>query len=238
LCYEYLHKFDSALVFHQKAINVNKGWEAAYQNKLGTLLLKFPDTSEAHKFINEITSITDDKHMEDQIILDIYDGKYFDALTKAKKAKPDDFSYEGLRLVYLGNISLLLDDKPGAEKYYSDAVESLRLDLRNDSLDTRIHGLIGVALAGQGKKEAVKEGENALRIARKENDKLLETETILSLAEINTRLGNFNDAIENIEIVLKSPSLFSTNILQLDPVWKPLISRPEIKTLLAKYDSK
>lgn len=238
LCFEYLHKFDSALIFHQKAINVNHDWGAAYQNELGTLLLRYADTSEAHKFINEASANSGDKHVEDQITLDMYDGKYFDAFTKAKKSGPEDFSYKGSRSMYLGNISLLLNDKPGAEKYFSDALDLLKLDLKDDTLDTRVHGMIGLALAGQGKNEAVKEGENALRIARKENDKLLETETILCLAEIHTRLGNFKDAIKNIEIVLKSPSLFSTKLLQLDPVWKPLMSSPEIKTLIAKYDNK
>jgi hypothetical protein len=93
-------------------------------------------------------------------------------------------------------------------------------------------------MAGQGNKEAIREGEKAIEIARKQNNKILESEINLLQAEILTKLGMHNEATKYIESVLAGPSLFSINALKTDPLWKSLLSIPEIKALLAKYESK
>lgn len=238
LCFEYLHVFDSALIYHQKAIDVDEDWGASYQNKFGTLLLKYDNTAEAHNFLNEVITNSSDKHIENQIILDICDGNYFEAFNKVKKSKPEDYAYGYQRYMYLGNISLFLNDKPGAEKYFGNALDELKLMSQADTSNVSLHALIGVALAGQGKKEALSEGEKAAAIARKQNNKILETEINLYLAEICTKLDMPEDAINYIELVLATPSLFSTKVLKTDPVWKSLLSSPEINKVIAKYDSK
>ena len=61
---------------------------------------------------------------------------------------------------------------------------------------------------------------------------------ILNLAQIYTLLGLFDDAIPQIEYSLNNPSLFSTKMLQIDPVWKPLRDRREFKTIITKYDNR
>jgi tetratricopeptide (TPR) repeat protein len=238
LCYEYLHVYDSALIYHQKAIDVDKDWGASYQNKFGTLLLKYDNTAEAHNFLNQVNTNSTDKHIEDQIILDICDGNYFEALNKVKKTKPEDYAYGYQRYMYLGNISLFLNDKPGAEKYFGNAIDELKLMLKTDTSNASLIGLKAVALAGQGNKEAINEGERALGIARKQNNKILESEINLNLAEICTKLNMSSEAINYIESVLATPSLFSTKVLKTDPIWKSLLSAPEIKKVLAKYDIK
>jgi tetratricopeptide (TPR) repeat protein len=237
LCYQYLHKYDSALIYHQKAIDVDKDWGASYQNKFGTLLLKYDNTTEAHNFLNQVNANSSDQHLENNIILDMYDGKYFEAFNKAKKSKPEDFTYGYQRYMYLGNLSLLLHDKPGAEQYFSNAIDELNHMLQSDTSNASLIALKGVALAGKGNQEAIREGERAVAIARKQNNKILESEINLFLAEILTKLGMLKEAVKYIESVLAGPSLFSTNALKTDPIWKPLLSNPEIKTLIAKYDS-
>ncbi len=49
LSYAYLHKFDSALIYHQNAIDVLPSWAAPYENKIETILLKDGNTSKARK---------------------------------------------------------------------------------------------------------------------------------------------------------------------------------------------
>ncbi len=238
LFYEYLHMYDSALIYHQKAIDVDKEWGASYQNKFGTLLLKYDNTTEAHSFLNMVSKNSPEKYLENQIILDIFDGHYFEALNKTKKSKAEDYVPKGQRYIYLGNISLFMNDKPGAEKYFGTAIDELNLELQGDTSKASLYGLIGVALAGQGNKEAIREGEKALAIAVKQNDKLLETAINLNQAEIYTKLGMNKDAIKYLELVLANPSLFSTKMLKTDPVWKSLFPSEEINALIAKYDIK
>lgn len=44
LSYDYMHDYDSALNYHQKAIDVKPDWPAAYLNKIGSLCLKNGNT--------------------------------------------------------------------------------------------------------------------------------------------------------------------------------------------------
>lgn len=239
LSYEYLHNFDSALIYHQKAIDVNPDWGAAYMNKFGSLLLKYGNTLEARSLLNQIEKNSSEKHTEDQIILDMYDGRYLDALSKATYAKPEDFAFKGVQFMHMANASILLNDNSNADNYFSIAVEDFYHDMKDCTNDASLHSYLGLALAGKGNdKEAVKEGKKAVELARKDKNKILEREMILNLAELYTKLGMYKEAFDMIEDSLKNPSLFSVKMLKLDPAWKPLLNRPELKTIVAKYDNR
>ncbi len=233
LCYEYLHDFDAAIKYHQKAIDGNPGWEAAYLNLFRTLLLKNSKTTKARSVLEKLIKITKEEHIEYQITLDLYEGNYSDAFDKAIKALNCDFNFIGVRSLYLGNISTLLKKK--ADKYFDCALKELNLELNANPNNAEIHSLIGLALAGKGNKvAAVTEGERAVSIAATDNNKLLESEMNINLGEIYARLGMFEEAVDKIKDSLKNHSLFSIKSLQHEPVWKPLLATPEIVKIIEK----
>lgn len=237
LCFEYLHDFDSALDFHQKAIDIKPEWEAAYFNKFRALLLKNATTSEARNLLNTILKNSKDEQLEYQIILDIYDGNYSAALEKAEKAKNTDFPVKWTRYWYLGNISALQNDNDNADKYFNTALKKLKTELDANPKNAELHSLKGMAHAGKKEKaEAVAEGKRAVSFAKKSNNKILESEMTLNLAKIYSMLGMKKESIEMIEEVLKSPSLFSTKVLRQDPVWKPMLQDEKLIAITKKYD--
>jgi hypothetical protein len=61
------------------------------------------------------------------------------------------------------------------------------------------------------------------------------TDIKLIQAQVYTMIGEYNNAIMNIEYLLDNRSVFSVNLFKLDPVWKPLLNIPEVKTLIKKY---
>jgi tetratricopeptide (TPR) repeat protein len=239
ICYEYLHDFDLAIKFHQKAMDADPDWEAAYLNMVTALILKGKKTSEARTVLNKLIKITKEEYIEYQIMLDIYDEEYKVAYSKTINAMTCDFSYIGDRSLYLGNISNLLNDKAKADKYYDCALKELELELNADPDNSEIQGMKALALAGKGNKiAAVEEGEKALEIAGKGKNKALESERIINLAQVYTRLGMFKEAIEKINQLFSSPCVFSTKILQVDPAWKPLLDTPELKKIIAVNNNK
>jgi tetratricopeptide (TPR) repeat protein len=126
-----------------------------------------------------------------------------------------------------------------AGKYYDSALVTLNLELASDKNNALIHGSIGRVYAGKGDQDkAIMEGKKAIDLAISDKNKMDESEMILNLAQIYTLLGLFDDAIPQIEYSLNNPSLFSTKMLQIDPVWKPLRDRREFKTIITKYDNR
>ena len=238
LSFTYLHKYDSAIIFYQKAIDLNPAWSASYLNKIEALVLKYGHTSEARAELDSLTRNTNSNQIEVKILLDIYDGKYYDALSDADKIGPEDLIIKGNKYLYLARISSFSDNQINAGKYYDEALAVLDIDLSKDSTDAEIHGLIGIANAGRGNKDkAIAEGKKAVTLAVLHKDIMVESDMIVNLAKIYTMLGLYKDALFNIEYSLKNPSLFSTKLLQIDPVWRPLLNRPEYKKMLEKYSN-
>lgn len=230
LCYEYLYDFDKAIDYHQKAIDDYDSWEAAYLNKFRTLLLK-GSLNEARVILEKLIKKSKADHIEYQIIIDMYEGKYPVAFNKAINASNYDFAFVGVRSLYLANISTLMDMK--ADKYFDHALNEFNLELNANPDNAEIHSLMGLAHSGKGNKIAAEdEGESSVRLAAKENNKILECEMKLNLAEIYTKLGMFDEAIVIVKDAFKNHSLFSKEILKHEPGWKSLLIHPEIKKII------
>jgi len=236
LSYNYMHDFDSALIFHQKAIDISPEWSAPYLNKIQTLLLKYGNTSAAHAVLDSAIRKIRGNMSEYEIILDIYDGRYADALARTLKSDSTDFAIKGSKYLYLANIYNLLNEPEVAEKYYDSAMVVLSLELLKDSTSSLFHSYLGVASAGKGNEEkAIIEGKKAVALSAENKNKMEESDMLVNLALIYTMLGKYDDALYNLENSLENPSNLSIKLLQIDPGWKPLLDQPEFKNILKKY---
>lgn len=238
LTYGYFHKYDSALIFHQKAIDVMPGWPYSYKNKIETLILKNSNISEARMVVDTAISKTGKNFLDFIILLDIYDRKYTRALTEAQKSKPADFDYGGIRYLMLAYINSYTNHAELAVPYYDSALVNFKNYLNINKNNFRIHSYIGIAFAGlKDYTNAVAEGKKAVDLVKYTNfDK---SDMILNLARIYTMSGQYDKAIATIGYLMESelniPSNFSMKLMKHDPVWEPLLTRPEMKEIQRKY---
>lgn len=236
ITFDFLHKFDSALIFHQKAIEVNPLWTNAYLNKIGSLLLKYGRTNEVRPLLDSAIRITHEKLTDYKIMFDTYEGKYPEGFTEAIKSSPEDFYSKGDRFLSLATLCSLMNRTGEAGIYYDSAIVALNTDLANKSNDALLHSSLGIAYAGKGiKDKAIAEGQKAVDITVEDKNTIVESDMRVSLAQIFTVLGLYDEAINKIEDLLKYPSNFSPKALRLDPVWKPLLNNPEFKKMIKKY---
>jgi tetratricopeptide (TPR) repeat protein len=234
LSYDYIHNYDSALIYHQKAINILPGWKDPYGNKFESFLLKGGNIANARMILDTAVLKTGKDFNENRIRLLIYEGKYKEAFKLTKQSVNDDFDNIGFRYIYLARISNFLNNSGDAEKYYDSALVVLNHNLFKNPKNASLHSSLGIACAGTGHKEkAIKEGKYALDLVVK--NEIYKSDMRINLAEIYTMLGEFDKALEYIEELLRNPSDFSTKMLQLDPVWKPLAIHPKFKSLIRKY---
>ncbi len=57
------------------------------------------------------------------------------------------------------------------------------------------------------------------------------------MATIYTIVGEYDNAIEELELLLSIPSWSSVKYLRADPIFAPLQNIPRFKALLEKYES-
>jgi tetratricopeptide (TPR) repeat protein len=232
MTYQYLHNYDSAQLFHQKAIEVMPVWPSPYRNMIETLIRKHGNTLEARITLNNGIKTTGGDFTEFLIMLDIYDRKYADALQKAEKSNQNEYKLNGKKQLYIAEINSLMNNKHNADLYYDSALVILNNTLKKNNDNPEIVSNIGIAYAGKGNKEnAITEGQKAISLCKYDNfDK---SDMILNLARICAMVGEYEQAISYIDYILHNiPSNCSIKLLQLDPVWEPLINRSEFKALL------
>ena len=95
------------------------------------------------------------------------------------------------------------------------------------------HGNLGRAYAGLGRKaDAMREGEEAVRMMPTSRDALVGGSLVEFLAEIYLMCGEHEAAINQIETALSAPSFLSAGLLRVDPIWDPIRSNPRFRRLV------
>ena len=231
--YSYLRDYDSALIFHEMAINIMPNWISPYYNKVLTLTLKDGTTGEARLFIDTASKKTGYRFQKERILLDIYDSKFKEALIKTELSDPSDFDDKGDKLLQYATIHDYLDHPEFAKIYYDSALAFYVKRLKVDHENATDYIQIGYAYAGLKEfSKAIEAGKKAIKFS---TDILNKSDKLIELAEIYIMCGDYNNCFRQIDELLKNPSNLSVKLLMLDPVWKPIINKPEFIKLINSY---
>lgn len=241
LSYDFLRKYDSALVFHDKAIKVLPGWESPYVNKIETLLRKYGTTSDARYVMNLAAKETGKSFLKIKIAIDIYDGKYKEALNQGEsileETVPGDNTFlnsYSYKLILCGLLNLFMNNTSASQKYFTSAVSSIMEETQNRPADEESLIKLGIAYAGlKNREKAVEAGRMALELVK--DNALESTVAKEELAKIYIMLGDYDNALEILDELLRIPSFFSLKMIELDPVYKPLVYLPAFQKMAFKY---
>jgi len=119
-------------------------------------------------------------------------------------------------------------------KVYNDSALVLYRQLVMDYPDNYYaYSCCGLAYASTGNKtDAVIAGRTAVKLAG--NDMLTKSDMIINLAKIYIKTGDLENAVRQIDYLLKNPSGFSLNLLKVDPDWRQLDGSPDLKKLTSE----
>jgi tetratricopeptide (TPR) repeat protein len=94
------------------------------------------------------------------------------------------------------------------------------------------HINLGFAYAGLGRcEEAIREGEEGVRMMPISKDAVVGPYLVDWLAEIYVKCGKYEAAIDQIETLFSMPSDMSSSQLRADPIWDPILSNPRFRRL-------
>lgn len=230
LSYQYLHKPDSAVYYHEKAIEVSPGWSSPYVNKIESLFLIPGRSREAAKEIDRAEKNTGRDLSLHRIRLDLYNGKIRDALRRAQRYEPEEIPERVDILLMRSDLYRLTGDRLKSVMCCKTALKILK-DNKKDHLTLVKESL---AYAGiENASAALEKISEAMNLAYFNSMEL--SDIRLVQARVFTMTGDYDSALTDIEFLLDNPSMFSVHMFRTDPCWKPLLDTERGRRLLDKY---
>ena len=141
-------------------------------------------------------------------------------------------SREGRALAIAATYAMQGD--PGRSRAYADTARVALEEKLAAQDDAQLHVLLGTALAYLGRRdEAVREGRRAVEMMPISREAFTGPYIQHQLARIFILVGRPDQAINQLEPLLRVPYLLSPGWLRIDPTFDPLRSNPRFQRLLA-----
>jgi len=126
-----------------------------------------------------------------------------------------------------------------ARASFEAARKSLETPIARDPADFRYQSALGIACAGLGvRDEAVTAAKRSVELMPFSKDAWRGRWPVEALAVVHAMLGQQDEAIQQLDLLLSHSGEDSAHALRLDPRWDPLKSNPRFQALLAKYGGK
>jgi tetratricopeptide (TPR) repeat protein len=233
----YLREYDKAIKYHNRAIELQPKWPASYANKIDAMLLRDGLTDEVRRVLDTAVINTGDDFRDYRINLAMYEGNFENALHEIELSEVADFENRGVQLTTYATIYKYLNKANVATTFYENAVSFYKLKLADDPENYLYLSSIGLAYAGLNRKtEAIEAGERAVNTGMDHCMEIIDRK--VDLAKIYVMTGEYDKGLKQLEILLKTPSTISAELLKIDPVWQPLRYNPRFEKLLHNYSKK
>ena len=139
----------------------------------------------------------------------------------------------GLLLTQAG-VAVQLDQGEAAHRYYDSARRILLQDSTYYEASLgRYHSRLGLVYAGLGGKDrAIEHGRRAVELMPVSKDASNGPLRLGDLVEVYIMVGEYDAAIDQLEILLSIPSWISPSLLKLDPLYDPLREDPRFQRMV------
>ncbi len=229
-----LHQFERAEFYLDRAISLNPEAEVTYKQKIDLYLNWDGDTKRARHVLKNYL-----KRFSPERMLDIASSQLIRIMPEAftdilKPVGEGGHALQDTGAYYYAMGELKRRLKQPAFAYYDSARIHLEQKTPRVSVHSEYyHAFLGLVYAGLGKTEdAKREADTALTLRPVSEDPVEGPFIALRAAEIYVRIGEFDAAMDLIELLLSIPTEFTVNMLRLDPIWDPLRELPRFKKLL------
>jgi tetratricopeptide (TPR) repeat protein len=200
------------------------------------------DVKKARQVLEQATGKVDMASFTPMLVtLDLCDRDYESALRRLSPTTISSFEDTVLYYLTKAEVYSLLTDSTQSRAYYDSArliCESRLAIVAGLPLSLRAVATLALAgaYAGLGRKE------DAIRQAQKAGEQLPISKDALfgaGMAEyralVYVKVGKYDLAIDQLELLLSIPSNITVLWLRLDPRWDPLRTHPRFQALLKKY---
>jgi len=239
--YMLLRRFKEALGYIEKAISLNPDVIGAYRVKSDLYLAWVGDTQKAREVLSEAwdkkIGNNDPYLIQNMVRIELMERNLQAALTQIRRfAVYDDQFYYLPQSMQIALTEYVLGKKEKAQPYFRQAQTLLEEKLRSAPDEPRFNSALGLAYAGLGETEkAIQAGKRGLEIMPVSREAWRGAIRILDLATVYTMVGEYDSALDQIELLLAMPSNLTVALLEKEPVWDPLRGNPRFAEILTRY---
>ncbi|MCH7879806.1 MAG: tetratricopeptide repeat protein, partial [candidate division Zixibacteria bacterium] len=231
----WLHKYDLAEKYFSLAIALGPDVSGTYANRAFLCIIQRGDLARAREIMNtafRLTKLSGVSYVTWGQI-ELLSGNYDKALELYAKAEfwlAPGIGFTERALIY----EMMGQPEQGQLVYDSGRVE-LEEKLKTTPMPAPIHSALGIIFAGLGNTEkAVGHGQLGLELQENE---FLRSWTLSDMARIYVMLGDYEAALDQLELTVGLTSVISAHTLRINPYWKQLKENPRFKALVKKYES-
>jgi serine/threonine-protein kinase len=235
----FMRKYAEAERFFDRAISLAPDVPWAYYLKALLYVCWEGSTEKAravlHEGLENIKTTEDTRIVALLVTIDVFDENYQQALGRLslKLEDIDNHDYFIPNPQRYALIYRCMNQNELAKKYYQEAQIILESKIQEQPEDARLHSSLGITYAALGRKEdAVREGTLGEELLPISKEAMRGTFRGQDLALIYVMVGEFDAAIEKLELLLSKPGWTTIPLLRLDPAWDPLRNHPHFKKLV------
>lgn len=241
--YLFLRNYPESIRYHDRAISLVPDRSCPYSCKAVIYLVWEGDTKKARAALDEASKNagleTNPSIISVHFMLDVFDGEYQNALNKLSFISDEDIFHRVSRIfptkmLAYAEVYRLMNQPQLQLAYYDSARIRQEAKVTESPDDPWHHSLLGIAYAGLDRKEeAVREGELAVELPIATTKNVYQSaNAIWRLAKIYSMVGEYDLAIDKIEIALSRPGHISIPLLRVDPTWGALRDYPRFQKLI------
>lgn len=236
LIYERMRKYEEAVDWFDRALSIEPDYTWSQFGKVRVYYLANGDTEKARALLETLPPhrFNDYWWILNGLLERNYQG-VIDRLNSLSYDVAEGEYFNFYKHLAYAMVYQAMNNQTLMKTHAEEARLALEEALRKHPEDSRIHASLGLAYAYLGRKEeAIQEGKRAVNLYPQSKDAYGAPHYVNSLAMIYTIVGEYEEAISQLEYLMSIPSgdIVSIPVLRLDPVWDPLRQHSRFKSLL------
>ena len=237
-----LRDFSEAMRSHDRAIQLTPDRSCPYHCKALIYLNWDGSTERVGRFLEELPPNVDLEGSppinHNWVIVDMIERRYQEALRRLSSGSSKAYEFLNFCIpkdLLAAQIHGLMNQPEREQAYYEAARDLLEARVEERPKDGNAHSSLGIAYAGLGRRDdAIREGRRGFELLAGKRDVPLGFR-LKDLAQIYVMLGDYDEAIGQLEHLLSVPAFISAGYLKVDPTWNPLRDHPRFLALLEKH---